>query len=239
MPTPHIEAEKNMVAPLVIMPGDPKRVEYIAKNYLTDATLINEVRGELAFTGYYKGVRVTVFSSGMGIPSMGIYSHELFNFYDVKAIIRVGSAGAYVKELNVKDLFLVESAYTESNYASSYEKGIEKTVYSSEELNEIISHCAKEENIDLKIGRCYSTESFYTENFNMLEIVEEKGCKCVEMESFALFMNARHANKFASCILTISDSFVTKEALSSKERETTFDSMIKLALESIIKVNIL
>ena len=236
MPTPHIEAEKENIAPLVIMPGDPLRAKYISENYLTDAKLINEVRGELGYTGYYKGVRVTVFSSGMGIPSMGIYSHELFNFYDVKAIIRVGSAGSYIKDLKVKDLFLVESAFTESNYASSYLKGAEKTVYSSSELNDIIKETA---NNNIKMGKCYSTESFYTENFDMDKIVNEYGCDCVEMESFALFMNARHSNKLASCILTISDSFVTKEALSSEERETTFDSMITLALDSIIKVNTL
>lgn len=236
MPTPHIEAEKENIAPLVIMPGDPLRAKYISEKYLTDAKLINEVRGELGYTGYYKGVKVTVFSSGMGIPSMGIYSHELFNFYDVKAIIRVGSAGSYVKDLNVNDLFLVESAFTESNYASSYLKGAEKTVYSSTELNQIIKETA---NNNIKAGRCYSTESFYTESFDMEKIVNEYGCDCVEMESFALFMNARHSDKLASCILTISDSFVTKEALTSDEREKSFDSMITLALESIIKVDIL
>lgn len=234
-PTPHIEAKKEDISPLVIMPGDPNRCKYIADNFLDNVRLINEVRGELGFTGYYKGVKVTVFSSGMGIPSMGIYSYELFNFYDVKAIIRIGSSGSYVKELNVKDLFLVDSSYTESNYAMSTEKAIEKLVYSSKELNEIIEKTAMENNINLKKGRCYSTESFYTESFNMDCIVNEHDCKCVEMESFALFLNARSAGKKAACLLTISDSFVTKEVLSSKEREVSFNEMITLALDSIIR----
>lgn len=236
MPTPHIESKKESVSPLVIMPGDPKRCEYIAKKYLNDYELINEVRGELAFTGYYKGVRVTVFSSGMGIPSMGIYSHELFDDYDCKAIIRVGSAGSYVEDLSLKDLFLVESAYTQSNYAKSYSNTSEKTVYSSVNLNNIIKETAKELNIDIKTGRCYSTESFYTENFDYNTLVKEQEVECVEMESFSLFLNANILNKQASCILTISDSFITKEIMSSAERETTFDNMIVLALESIIKV---
>ena len=140
--TPHIEAKKEDIANIVIMPGDPKRVKYIADNYLENSTLVNEIRGELGFTGYYKGKRITIFSSGMGIPSMGIYSHELFNFYDVDAIIRIGSAGSYSEELNVNDLFLVGNAYSESNYAKTYigEEQI-KTIEASEELNN--KYCKK------------------------------------------------------------------------------------------------
>lgn len=236
MPTPHIESDKKLISPLIIMPGDPKRCEYIAKKYLEDYELVNEVRGEFAFTGYYKGVKVTVFSSGMGIPSMGIYSHELFSEYDAKAIIRIGSAGSYVKELNLKDLFLVESAYTESNYAKSYSNSSEKTVYSDAKLNDLIKETAKELKIDIKTGKCYSTESFYTESFDYNKLVSEQSCQCVEMESFSLFLNANILNKKAACLLTISDSFVTKELMTSTERENTFDNMIVLALESIIKL---
>ena len=237
MATPHIESLKEDISPLVIMPGDPNRCKYIAEKFLTNYKLVNEVRGELAYTGYYKNVRVTIFSSGMGIPSMGIYSHELFNEYDVKAILRVGSAGSYTKELNVNDLFLADSSYTESNYAYNYSGSSDKIVYSSVELNGIIKETAKELGYPLKSGRTYSTEAFYTESIDMDSLVNEKSCSCVEMETFSLFLNARHNKKDASALLTISDSFVTKEALTSEERVKNFDKMITLALESIIKLS--
>ena len=236
MSTPHIESQKEDISPLIIMPGDPKRALYIADNYLEDVRLVNQVRGESAYTGYYKGKKITVFSSGMGIPSMGIYSHELFKEYDCKAIIRIGSAGSYTDNLNIKDLFLVESAYTESNYAYNYANSSDKIIYASESLNEIIRATARELNIELKSGRCHSTESFYTENLDIEKFVNEYSCECVEMESFSLFMNARHLNKLAACLLTVSDSFITKEILSSEQREKSFDEMITLALESIIKI---
>ncbi len=234
--TPHIESNIEDIANIVIMPGDPKRVEYIKDNYLTDAKLVNSVRGELAYTGYYKGKRVTVFSSGMGIPSMGIYSHELFTVYNVDIIIRIGSAGSYNKDLNVKDLFLVESTYSNSNYAMSYCNGLEKIVYSDKELNDKILNTASNLNIKLKHGRCHSTESFYTKDFDFNKIREEFSCDCVEMETFSLFLNARVNSKKATSLLTISDSFITNESLSSEERETNFNEMIKLALESILNM---
>lgn len=236
MSTPHIEAQKNDISPLVIMPGDPNRTKYIADKFLTNYKLVNTVRGELAYTGFYKDKRVTVFSSGMGIPSMGIYSYELYKDYDVKAIIRVGSAGSYTESLKVEDLFLAESAYTESNYANALTNSSDRIVYSSIRINEIIKDVALEHNINLKIGRCHSTESFYTESLNINKFVNEYSCNCVEMESFALFMNARHLEKEAACLLTISDSFITKESLSSEERVENFDQMIFLALESIVKL---
>ena len=146
--TPHIESKLEDIANIVIMPGDPKRVEYINEKYLTNSKLVNTVRGELAYTGYYKGKRITIFSSGMGIPSMGIYSHELFTVYNVDTIIRIGSAGSYSEDLNVNDLFLVESSYSNSNYALSYCNGSEKIVYSNKELNEIIKETANNLNIN-------------------------------------------------------------------------------------------
>ena len=234
--TPHIESSLEDIANIVIMPGDPKRVEYIAKNYLTDYKLVNSVRGELAYTGYYKGKRLTVFSSGMGIPSMGIYSHELFTVYNVDTIIRIGSAGSYTSNLNVKDLFLVESAYSDSNYALTYCNGSEKIVYSNNELNNIIKETANKLNINLKGGRVHSTESFYTESINMESLTKEYSCDCVEMETFSLFINASVNNKKATSLLTISDSFITKESLTSEERETNFNEMIKLALESTLNI---
>ena len=162
--------------------------------------------------------------------------NELFTEYDVKAILRVGSAGSYSASLNVNDLFLADSSYTESNYANSYSGSSDKIVYSSVELNDIIKETAKEMNYDLKTGRTYSTEAFYTESIDMDSLVNEKSCSCEEMETFSLFLNARHNKKLASALLTISDSFVTKEALSSEERVKNFDKMITLALESIIKL---
>lgn len=234
--TPHIESKKEDIAKVVIMPGDPKRVEYIVKNYLEDYTLINEVRGELGFTGFYKEKRVTVFSSGMGIPSMGIYSHELFTEYDVDTIIRVGSAGSYTEELKINDIFLVNNTYSESNYPLYYSKSNEKNVSSSTELNEIIKNTSKELNIELKEGVCHSTESLYTKDFDIESFRKETGSECTEMESFSLFINAKNLNKKAACILTISNSLITGEELSSEERETTFNKMILLALETAIKL---
>lgn len=237
MATPHIESNKNDIASIVIMPGDPNRVKFIVDNYIDDAKLVNDVRGELGFTGYYKGKRVTIFSSGMGIPSMGIYSHELFTEYDVKVIIRVGSAGSYSEDLKVNDLFLVESAYSESNYAIYYlNDENQEVVNSSEEINDIIINTSKELNLDLKVGRCHSTEAFYTKDFDMNMIRDDKKCDCVEMETYSLFTNAKALNKKAACILTISDSFITGEALTSDERETNFKQMIELTLESAINI---
>ena len=235
--TPHIEANKNEIAPIVIMPGDPKRAEYIAKNYLENIKLVNQVRNTLAYTGEYKGKKVTIFSSGMGIPSMGIYSHELFTEYDVDSIIRVGSAGSYISELKIKDLFLVENVYSESNYKKYYRNdNDEKTENASNYLNEIIRNTSKELNIDLKIGKCHCTEAFYTKDFDLDKIKNDEKCECVEMESYSLFTNANSLNKKAACILTISDSFITNEELSSIEREKNFNTMIELALESILKI---
>ncbi len=236
MPTPHIESEKNDIAKIVIMPGDPRRVDYITKNYLNNYKLINEVRGELGYTGYYKDVRVTIFSSGMGIPSMGIYSHELFTEYDVDTIIRIGSAGSYSEELNVNDIYLVESSYSENNYAYECNGNKENLVSSSKDINNVIERISNELNLIIKKGRVHSTGAFYTENFDMNKVRDEFDCKCVEMETFSLFYNAKRLNKRAACILTISDSFVTGESLSSEDREKGFNDMMKLVLESVVNL---
>lgn len=235
--TPHISSEKESIARVVIMPGDPKRVEYIAKNFLDNPVLVNDVRKETAYTGFYKGKKVTVFSSGMGIPSMGIYSYELFKFYDIKAIIRIGSAGSYVKDLNVNDLFLVDESYSTSSYRKDFIKDNKNIVFSNTQLNDLVLETCKELNINLKSGRVHSTEAFYTEGFSIDNIVKEHNCKCVEMESFSLFTNSEHLNKMATCLLTISDSFITGASLTSEERETSFNSMIKLALETSLKID--
>lgn len=236
--TPHIESKLEDIAKIVIMPGDPKRVKYIADNYLEDAKLVNEVRGELAYTGYYKGKRVTIFSSGMGIPSMGIYSHELFTKYGVDTIIRIGSAGSYSSDLKVNDLFLVTRSYSESNYAKYYlnEENVHE-VNSNNNLNDLILKTSKELNIDVKTGKCHSTEAFYTKDFSIEDMRETYNTDCVEMESFSLFINARNFGKKATCLLTISDSFITDEHLSSEEREKSFDDMIKLVLLCATRIN--
>lgn len=232
--TPHIEADINDIASTVIMPGDPNRVKYIAENFLENIKLVNTVRGELAYTGYYKGKRITIFSSGMGIPSMGIYSYELYKYYNVENIIRVGSAGAYTKDLNIKDILLVENSYSTSSY--KVEGTNSNLIPSNNELNNIIVNTSKELNINLKQGNVYSSESFYELDLNIEELINKYNIKCVEMETYSLFTNSIYFNKKASALLTISDSFVTKEALSSKEREEGFNKMIELALESSLKI---
>lgn len=232
--TPHIEASINDIASTVIMPGDPNRVKYIAENFLENIKLVNTVRGELAYTGYYKGKRITIFSSGMGIPSMGIYSYELYKYYNVENIIRVGSAGTYTKDLNIKDILLVENSYSTSSYKV---EGVNSNLIpSNNELNNIIVNTSKELNINLKQGNVYSSESFYELDLNIEELINKYNIKCVEMETYSLFTNSIYFNKKASALLTISDSFVTKEALSSKEREEGFNKMIELALESSLKI---
>lgn len=232
--TPHIEANINDIASIVIMPGDPNRVKYIAENYLENIKLVNTVRGELAYTGYYKGKKVTIFSSGMGIPSMGIYSYELYKYYNVDNIIRIGSAGSYTKELNVKDILLVDNSYSTSSY--KIEGNNSDLISSNKELNNIILNTSKELNINLLIGNVYSSESFYELDLNLEELINKYNIKCVEMESYSLFINSKYFNKKSSCLLTISNSFVTNESLSSKEREEGFNNMIVLALESSLKM---
>lgn len=234
MPTVHIEAQKEQIAPRVLMPGDPNRAAYIAFQYLENPKLVNKLRGELAYTGTYKGVPVTVFSSGMGIPSMGIYSYELFNEYDVEVIIRIGTAGSYVPELNVFDLLLADSAYSKTSFDE--ESGFEniRIINSSFDLNSTILDTAALKGVNVKQGRVYTSEAFYSDKKDHTDVINE-GCKVVEMESYALFYNAKKFKKKATTILTISDSFVTKEEMDAKTREQKLDEMITLALESIIK----
>lgn len=231
--TPHINANKEDIAKTVIMPGDPLRAKHIAENFLTDYKLVNTVRNMYAYTGYYNGKKVTVMGSGMGIPSMGIYSYELYKFYDVENIIRVGTAGAYTPALNLFDIILVESCYSNSSYAKTQNNSDDKILYSTKELNDKIKHSAEQEKITLKECRVASTEAFYNETEIPSEMVEKHECMAAEMESFALFQNARYLNKKAACLLTISDNIVTHESTSSEEREKNLNQMIKIALETI------
>lgn len=235
MSTPHNNAEKNQIAKSVLMPGDPLRAKFIADTFLENPVLVNSVRGINGFTGTYKGVPVTVMASGMGMPSIGIYSYELFKFYDVENIIRVGSAGAYVPELRVRDVVIADSAFSESSYARVQCGDPSDVTYPSEELNDKLFRAAGELGINAKSGRIHSSDVFYRESSDYIEdIVNNKKCVAVEMESFALFSNARVLGKNAACILTISDSFVSKEATTAEERQTTFTNMMKIALEAAI-----
>ena len=223
-------------AKTVLMPGDPLRAKYIAENFLTDYHLVNTVRGMTAYTGYYKDVLVTIFPSGMGIPSMGIYSYELFKFYDVDNIIRVGSAGALTDKIKLKSVLLAEKVYSKSNYAKIQNGSDDIVLSSSEILNDQIISTARENNINVLKSVVYCSDAFYNETEKPNILFDEYGCSAVEMESFALFHNARVLNKRATCILTISDNLVTKEKLSAMERQTGFDEMIKLALNSTLKM---
>lgn len=234
--TPHIEAKKGEIANIVLMPGDPMRAKFIAETYLNDYTLVNQVRGIYAYTGFYKGKRITVMASGMGMPSMGIYSYELYKFYDVDTIIRIGSAGSYTKELNLFDLLLVEKAYSESSYARVQNGCIDEFLFSSKSLNNSIKETAREIGKKLYLGTVHSSDVFYKEKNEYERLQKEYGCLAVEMESFALFHNANILGKKATCLLTISDSFITKEETTSKERETSFISMVELALETSLKL---
>ena len=235
MATAHIEANKEDIAKIVLMPGDPLRAKMIAETYLENYRLVNKVRNILAYTGYYKGKEVTIFASGMGNPSMGIYSYELYKFYDVEEIIRVGTCGAYQQELNLYDTIIVEGSYSESNYAKELNNYQENIIHSNTELNEKLITAAKELNVNTKIGLIHCSDVFYKEKNNFQELVEKYNLLGVEMETFALFSNAKNLNKKATCILTVSDSLVTHQETTSDERQNSFHSMIKIALESILK----
>lgn len=236
MSTPHNQAKREEIAKKVLMPGDPLRAKFIAETFLENVKLVNQVRGMFAFTGNYKGEPITVMASGMGMPSMGIYSYELYSQYDVEQIIRIGSAGAYVPELKLKDVVLAESAWSESSFArtqNGYDKDI---VFPSIELNGKILRAAENLHISLKVTRIHSCDVFYCEDNvdDYKEIYRKHQCTCIDMESFALFHNANVLKKKAACLLTISDSFVSNEKATSKERQTAFVDMMKIALEACI-----
>ena len=231
--TPHIEAKEGEIAKTVIMPGDPLRAKHIAEKFLKDAKLVNTVRNMLAYTGTYEGKEITVMSSGMGMPSIGIYSYELYKFYDVENIIRVGSAGAYTKDLNLYDIVLVNGCYSESSFAKTQNGCEDNMMYANDTLNFYIKQAAEENNIHITLANVHSSDVFYKENDNYEELYKKYGCMCVEMESFALFHNAKVLNKKAACILTISDNLVTQEKTTPEERQNSFDKMIELALKSL------
>ena len=238
MATPHISAEKGDFAGTVLMPGDPLRARWIAKTYLKDPKLVTDVRNIFGYTGSYRGGRVSVMASGMGMPSIGIYSYELFCFYEVKNIIRIGSAGAYSADLKLRDILLADAAYSESTYARVQSGDTACWQYPSEKLNGLIGQTAGELDLQLARGPIHSSDVFYHEEETekaVERLRQEKGLVCVEMESFALFHNADVLGRQAACLLTISDSFPADEHLSAGERERAFGDMAVLALETAIR----
>lgn len=236
MSTPHNQANKGEIAKSVLMPGDPLRAKFIAENFLENPRLVNEVRAAYAYTGTYKGKEVSVMASGMGMPSMGIYSYELFSVYDVDNIIRIGSSGAYVSDLKLYDVVLAESVWSESSFARTQNGCSEDLLYPSRELNGRILETAKRLGQPLVLTRVHSSDVFYCEANvdDYREIHRKHQCTCVDMESFALFHNANVLRKNAACLLTISDSFPTGEKASAKERQESFTAMMKTALEACL-----
>ena len=236
MATVHIESNKGDISDIVLMPGDPKRSEYIAKNFLKDYKLVNSVRGMTAYTGYYKDRLITVFPSGMGNPSMGIYSYELFKEYEVENIIRIGSCGGYSESLKLNDVILVNGSYSESTYAQVLDNYMDKMVFSSDNLNSVIESVAGENKIALVKGNIFCSDAFYEANYDYRERANNKDVLGIEMETFALFNNARKFGKNATALLTVSDLFFSEDKLTSEERERNLNDMIVLALESCLKL---
>lgn len=222
--TPHIEAKIEDIAETVIMPGDPLRAELIARTYLTDYKLVNKVRNIFAYTGYYNNKLITIMASGMGMGSIGIYSYELFKYYNVKNIIRVGSCGAYTSKINLGDVILVKESYTDSNYAYVGYNDECNLIESSNKLNNYFI------NEDVIMGRILTSDVFYKENEDFKKMYNEYNCLGVEMESFALFYNAKKLGKNATCLLTVSDNFETDKHLTSDERQNSFKKMMEIAL---------
>lgn len=238
MPTPHIEAREEDIMKNVLMPGDPKRCKYIADKYLEDVRIINNVRNMTAYTGKYKGCYITLFPSGMGMPSMGIYSYELFNFYNVENIVRIGTSGANKEEVHVGDVVLAESSYSLSTIANLFDECYDKEIASSISLNQKIEDSSKELNINIKKGKIITSDVFdvYVDKDKYYShYPSDLDTLASEMEAFILFFMARKFNKNASCLLTVVDSKYEDKEISSEQREKSLDEMIVLALESIIK----
>ena len=235
MSTPHIAAEMGDFAKTVLMPGDPLRAQFIAETFLQDVRQVTGVRGMLGFTGTYEGRPISVMGSGMGMPSIGIYSYELFKFYGVENIIRIGSAGSYTNKAKLFDVVLASGAVSESSYAKT-QSGFEGHItFPSRELNEKLRASAAKLGIPLIEGNIHSSDVFYRQPSDAKptyweKLRDEQGCVCVEMESFALFANAQVLGKHAACLLTISDSFVSPEATTAEQRQKSFTNMMKVAL---------
>lgn len=227
--TPHNEALAGDFAETVLMPGDPLRSKYIAEHFLDNARLVNNVRNVHGYTGFYKGKRVSVMASGMGQPAIGIYSYELFKYYDVQNVIRVGTCGSFDPDLHVRDIILAQGACTNGNYAAQYNLPGTFCPIASFDLLEKAVQLAREKQVNFKVGNVFSSDMFYDDANSGMEWAK-MGVLGVEMESAALYCNAARLHKNALCILTVSDSFVSDEITSPEEREKSFNDMIEIAL---------
>ena len=240
MSTPHNEAKIGEIAKTVIMPGDPLRAKYIAENFLNDYKLVNSVRGMYAYTGTYKGKEITVMAHGMGMPSIGIYSYELYKVYGVENIIRIGSCGGYLPELKLFDIILSEKVFSESNFALTLNNEDCHIVEADSTLNNIIKETANEANINIHIENTVCTDCFdvYMTDVNqfLARIPEGFNPASAEMEAFALFYVAKILNKKASCLMSVVDSKYIKDIATPEERQTGLDNMISLALDSSLKL---
>ena len=240
MSTPHNEANKGDIAKTVVMPGDPLRAKYIAENFMENYKLVNQVRGMYAYTGTYKGKELTVMAHGMGMPSVGIYTYELFKFYNVENIIRIGSCGGYKPELKLFDIILSKNVFSESNYALTLNNDDCHIVSSSKELNNIIQNTAEESNVKMVTGNTVCTDCFdvYMTDVNKFlnRIPDGFDPVSAEMEAFALFYNAKLLNKKAACLMSVVDSKFIKDVATPEERQSGLNTMIKLALDSAIKI---
>lgn len=237
MPTPHIEAKEEDIAQIVLLPGDPLRAKYIAENYLKNYKIVNKVRNMYFYTGTYKGKKITVASSGMGIPSMGIYAYELIKFYNVKKIIRIGTCGSFNKDIKLQDLILSTGAYAHSYFDKLLDNVDKNYEDASSKLNKRIEDVATKLEISLKTGKIITSDVFdlYCDDINVFRNnYKDESCLGVEMESYALFYLANKFKIEATTLLTVVDSLYDKRSLSPEERQTGLDNMIKLALESII-----
>lgn len=240
MSTPHNEAKTEDIAKTVIMPGDPLRAKYIAENFLENSKLVNGVRGIFAYTGMYKGKKLTIMASGMGMPSMAIYSYELYKFYNVENIIRIGSCGAYKSNLKLFDIVLSEGVYCEGNYALTFNNDDCHFVKANKDLNGVIEETAKDSNIPLFLGNTVCLDCFdpYMPDINQFldRLPKDLEPYAGEMEAFSLFYNAKFFNKKASCLMTVVDSKFIKDVATVEQRETGLNNMIKIALDSALKI---
>ena len=242
-PTPHIKATPDDFGKTVLMPGDPLRAKFIAENFLEDAKLVNNVRGIHGYTGYYKDKKISVMASGMGMPSIGIYSYELFNFFDVDNIIRVGSAGGMCEKVKVRDIIIAQGACTDSNYAHTFNLPGTFAPIADYKLLKAAADIAEEMKLSYVVGNVISSDTFYNDNENIpngmtsADLWRKMGVLGVEMEAAALYMNAARSGKNALAILTVSDHLVTGEALSSDDRQNSFTDMMKLSLETAVKLS--
>lgn len=233
----HISAKEGEIAKIVLIAGDPLRAKHIAENFLDDIKLVSSTRNAFYYTGMYKSTPVTIGASGMGCPSIGIYSYELYNEYDVECIIRIGTAGAYFETSKVYDLINVEKAFSESTYAKCAFDFDEDNVEHQGAAYDIIKKTAEELNLTVLSQNIHSSDVFYRKNPGVPKIAADNNCHAVEMEAFALFSNAKFLNKMAATIVTISDIIPTHQGMSADQRERSLETMYKLALESVVKIN--